>query len=164
MTTTRPGILPREGLYIDPVISGLRKTILHPLLGLILLSLMLRGRLSVVAPYERLVQITAATSAFLWLNDWLNAKCLNNWTTDGKWDWKKELVVVTGGSGGIGAGVAQRLAAMGARVVVVDIIPLTFTPGIAKTLYLQRTLPFCLYLLTLERKRSYLVPQMRLEQ
>ncbi|CAI7626856.1 unnamed protein product [Penicillium palitans] len=128
MTTTRPGILPREGLYIDPVISGLRKTILHPLLGLILLSLMLRGRLSVVAPYERLVQITAATSAFLWLNDWLNAKCLNNWTTDGKWDWKKELVVVTGGSGGIGAGVAQRLAAMGARVVVVDIIPLTFTP------------------------------------
>jgi len=37
--------------------------------------------------------------------------------------------VVTEGSGGIGAGVAQRLSALGSRVVVLDIIPLTFKPG-----------------------------------
>jgi nucleoside-diphosphate-sugar epimerase len=35
---------------------------------------------------------------------------------------------VTGGSGGIGAGVAQRLATLGSRVVVLDIIFLTFKP------------------------------------
>src|SRR3954447_1723032 len=128
--TTKPRILPREGLYIDPIIAGLRKSILHPLFALPLLYLLHEGRLSVVAPYEKLVQITAATGVLLWLNDWLSAKSRNNWTTDRTWDWKKELVVVTGGSGGIGAGVAQRLAAMGARVVVVDIIPLTYTPGI----------------------------------
>ncbi|KAJ5154411.1 short chain dehydrogenase/reductase family protein [Penicillium coprophilum] len=133
--TTKPGIIPREGLYIDPVISGLRKTILHPLLGLIILYLVHGERLRVLAPYEKLVQITATTSVLLWLNDWLSSKCRNNWTTDDTWDWKKELVVVTGGSGGIGGGVAQRLAAMGARVVVVDIIPLTYEPENNRILY-----------------------------
>ncbi|KAJ5383222.1 short chain dehydrogenase/reductase family protein [Penicillium concentricum] len=136
MTKTR-GILPHEGLYIDPVIAALRKTILHPLVALIFLYLVHWGRLSVVAPYEKLVQITAATSVFLWLNDWLSAKSRNNWTTDDTWNWRKEIVVVTGGSGGIGAGVAQRLAAMGARVVVVDIIPLTYTLDNDRISYLK---------------------------
>lgn len=129
--TTKPRILPREGLYIDPIMAGLRKTVLHPIFALPLLYLVSGGRLSVVSPFEKLVQINAATSVLLWLNNWLSAKSRNNWITDSLWDWKKELVVVTGGSSGIGAGVAQRLAAMGARVAVVDIVPLTYTPGIA---------------------------------
>lgn len=53
---------------------------------------------------------------------------------DDTWDWNKEVVVVTGGSGGIGAGISQRLAALGAKVIVLDIIPLTFEPGIQMTL------------------------------
>jgi NAD(P)-dependent dehydrogenase (short-subunit alcohol dehydrogenase family) len=83
------------------------------------------------------MQITTAASVLVWLNDWLSTKSANNWITDKSWDWKKEVVVVTGGSGGIGAGVAQRLAAMGARVVVLDIIPLTYKPG----LYLSLSCP-----------------------
>jgi phosphoglycerate dehydrogenase-like enzyme len=82
--------------------------------------------------YLKPVQYIAVARVLLWVNDYLSAKSRNNWTTDNTWDWRKELVVVTGGSGGIGAGVAQRLAAMGARVVVVDIIPLTYNPGMVK--------------------------------
>jgi hypothetical protein len=127
--TTKPGILPREGLYIDPIFNYLRQTLLHPLFTLGCLYLVHGAKLSAVVPYEKSVQLIAGTSFFLWLNDWLSAKSRNNWVIDDSWDWKKELVVVTGGSGGIGGGVAQRLAAMGARVIVLDITPLTYKPG-----------------------------------
>lgn len=127
--TTKRGLLPREGLYIDPILSSLRK-ILHPLFTLPLLYIVQGEKFgSTATSYQKLVQYIAATSVLLWVNDYLSAKSRNNWTIDDTWDWKKELVVVTGGSGGIGAGVAQRLAEMGARVVVFDIIPLTYDPG-----------------------------------
>ncbi|KAL5042251.1 hypothetical protein BDW71DRAFT_200732 [Aspergillus fruticulosus] len=113
MTTVERGFLPREGLYIDPIITGLRNSILHLLSTLLCLHLVRGGKFSSIAPYEKLVQITAVASVLL---------------CDEAWDWKKELVVVTGVSGGIGAGVAQRLAAMGTCVVVLDIIPLTYKP------------------------------------
>ncbi|KAH8697707.1 short chain dehydrogenase/reductase family protein [Talaromyces proteolyticus] len=123
--------IPREGLYIDPIVTGLRRTILHPLCTLILLCIVQGKKFGTgtASPYQKLVQFIAAASTILWLNDYLSAKSRNNWTVDTTWNWKRELVVVTGGSGGIGAGVAQRLAAMGARVVVFDIIPLTYKPG-----------------------------------
>ncbi|OJJ62994.1 hypothetical protein ASPSYDRAFT_145808 [Aspergillus sydowii CBS 593.65] len=129
----KPGFLPREGIYIDPIVVGLRKSIFHPLFTLPCLHL--AGRFSSLAPYEKLVQITAVASILLWLNDWLSTKSRNNWVTDDTWDWKKELVVVTGGSGGIGAGIARRLAALGSRVVVLDIIPLTYQPENKRILY-----------------------------
>ncbi|KAL3444400.1 hypothetical protein BJX65DRAFT_310983 [Aspergillus insuetus] len=134
-TTAKRGFLPREGFYIDPIVIGLRRSILHPVFALAFLHLLRRGTFSSFAPYEKVVQITAAASVLLWLNDWLSTKSANNWVTDKSWDWKKEVVVVTGGSGGIGAGVAQRLAAMGARVVVLDIIPLTYTPETKRIIY-----------------------------
>ncbi|KAL4982561.1 hypothetical protein BDW68DRAFT_182421 [Aspergillus falconensis] len=134
-TTAKRGFLPREGFYIDPIVIGLRRSILHPVFALAFLHLLRRGTFSSFAPYEMVVQITAAASVLLWLNDWLSAKSANNWVTDKSWDWKKEVAVVTGGSGGIGAGVAQRLAAMGARVVVLDIIPLTYTPETKRIIY-----------------------------
>jgi hypothetical protein len=127
--TSKGAILPREGLYIDPIFKWLRQTLLHPIFTLTCLCLVHGAKLSVAVPYQRSVQLITGTSILLFLNDWLSGKSQNNWVTDDSWDWKKELVVVTGGSGGIGGGVAQRLAAMGARVVVLDIIPLTYEPG-----------------------------------
>lgn len=128
--TSKGAILPREGLYIDPVFKWLRRTLLHPFFTLTCLYLVHGARLSVAVPYQRPVQLVTVTSMLLFLNDWLSGKSQNNWVTDNNWDWKKELVVVTGGSGGIGGGVAQHLAAMGARVIILDIIPLTYEPGI----------------------------------
>lgn len=130
MSTKRP-IVPREGFYIDPIVKWLRQTLFHPLMSLACVFLVHRANLRAAVPYQRPVQLIAGTSILLWLNDWLSTKSQNNWVIDDSWDWKNELAVVTGGSGGIGGGVVQRLAAMGARVVVLDIIPLTYEPGIS---------------------------------
>lgn len=54
------------------------------------------------------------------------------WTTDKSvWDWKREIAVVTGGSSGIGACTAKKLASHGIRVAVLDVSPLSdvFTQG-----------------------------------
>ena len=126
---TKKGLLPREGLYIDPIVSSLRKTLLHPVFTVPLWNFVHTGRFTITTPYEKPISLTAAVSVIIWLNDWLSLKSRNNWVTDDTWNWKKEVVVVTGGSGGIGGGVAQRLAALGAQVVVLDIIPLTYKPG-----------------------------------
>lgn len=63
-----------------------------------------------------------------WLNGILNRGVLDNWQSD-KYDWKKEIVVVTGGSDGIGKKVVMLLAERGIKVVVLDVQPLTFEDG-----------------------------------
>lgn len=50
---------------------------------------------------------------------------LDNWTVD-KYDWDKEIVLITGGAGGIGGHVVKLLAERGIKVVVLDVIPMTF--------------------------------------
>lgn len=52
----------------------------------------------------------------------LNKGMMNNWKND-VYDWKKEIVVVTGGSDGIGAKIVNLLAERGIKVVVLDIQP-----------------------------------------
>lgn len=76
-------------------------------------------------------------SAFNWLRkflilgalaratDFLNAGALNNWSND-TYDWNKEIVVVTGGSDGIGARIVKLLAEKGIKVAVVDVQGLKF--------------------------------------
>ena len=43
-----------------------------------------------------------------------------------KYDWEKEIVVITGGAGGIGGQVVKLMAERGTKVVVLDVIPMTF--------------------------------------
>ncbi|KAL8953494.1 MAG: hypothetical protein Q9222_000641 [Ikaeria aurantiellina] len=62
-----------------------------------------------------------------WVNDYLSAGAVNNWTQS-KYDWGKEVVVVTGGSDGMGKLVALLLQERGAKVAILDIQPLTFEP------------------------------------
>jgi hypothetical protein len=77
--------------------------------------------------------LTASLAALLYgllirINRNLSRRALNN-ATPAVFNWDKEIVVVTGGSGGIGATIVKQLAARGTKVVVLDIIPLTFEPG-----------------------------------
>lgn len=59
------------------------------------------------------------------ISSYLTRGVLDNWTSD-KYDWNKEIVVVTGGSGGIGGEIVKLFAERGIKVAVLDVIPLTF--------------------------------------
>lgn len=81
-----------------------------------------------VAPLPRLIRWALA----LWLareaNSVLTAWAENRWQfKDDKsmWHWERELAVVTGGSGGIGALVVKKLVSHGLTVAVLDVEPLS---------------------------------------
>jgi len=59
------------------------------------------------------------------ISGYLDAGSLDNWKKD-VYDWKKEIVIVTGGAGGIGSHIVKLLAERGIKVVVLDVIPMTF--------------------------------------
>jgi NADPH:quinone reductase-like Zn-dependent oxidoreductase len=58
-------------------------------------------------------------------SNYLSDKVVNNWSGD-VWDWSKEVVVVTGGSDGIGKIVVALLAERGVKVAVLDVQPLSY--------------------------------------
>lgn len=70
-----------------------------------------------------------AASAFLGLltcrklNLWMSRRVVNNHNEDQTWDWSKEVVLLTGGSQGIGAKIASMLAERKVKVVIVDLHP-----------------------------------------
>lgn len=66
-----------------------------------------------------------ALGALKLVSNWLDDAVTNNWTND-TYDWSKEVVVVTGGSDGIGKVVVQLLAERGIKVAVLDVQELTY--------------------------------------
>lgn len=58
-------------------------------------------------------------------NAFLNRKALNNGVSD-DYDFGKEIVVVTGGAGGIGGEVVKQLSSKGTRIAVLDVIPMSY--------------------------------------
>lgn len=52
----------------------------------------------------------------------LSQAVLNNFISD-SYDWSKEVVVVTGGSGGLGDLLVRRLAGKGIKVISLDVMP-----------------------------------------
>ncbi|VUC38070.1 unnamed protein product [Clonostachys rosea] len=71
------------------------------------------------------VQIAAASllalSLIPRLNRWLTRRKVNNYLTDKSWDWKREVVVVTGGSSGIGAAIVTKLVQKNVKVIILDL-------------------------------------------
>ncbi|OJJ30752.1 hypothetical protein ASPWEDRAFT_43685 [Aspergillus wentii DTO 134E9] len=58
------------------------------------------------------------------LNAWLSRRAVNNGVSD-KYDWSREVIVLTGGSNGIGKQIADRFGARGIKVAILDIQPPT---------------------------------------
>lgn len=59
------------------------------------------------------------------VNGFLSRRAQNNWTSS-KYNWGKEIAVVTGGSDGIGKEISLLLAKKGVTVAILDIQPLAF--------------------------------------
>ncbi|KAH4019645.1 hypothetical protein HBI09_183880 [Parastagonospora nodorum] len=56
----------------------------------------------------------------------LNKRALNNGVSDA-FNWDEEMVVVTGGAGGIGGDMVKQLASKGTKIAVLDVMPLTYS-------------------------------------
>ncbi|KAK6519382.1 hypothetical protein TWF281_003216 [Arthrobotrys megalospora] len=124
-------VIPREGFVLDAVINIIKKFALNPkyTLPLFLFMRYTRRGQDFAGDHHKLFRIIRRF--LFWgllykLNDYLNWGVRNNWLVDQSWVWSKEIALVTGGSGGIGGLVAQGLAEKGIKVVVLDVIDLTY--------------------------------------
>ncbi|KAI9890577.1 MAG: hypothetical protein M1814_003775 [Vezdaea aestivalis] len=108
----------------------LRQTALNPLFTFIILLLARYTRkgqsLSLEnEPTLKKIRALLYFSLVRLLNNYLSQNSLNNWQSD-SYVWSQELVVVTGGSDGIGACTSKLLASRGIKVVVLDVQPLKY--------------------------------------
>ncbi|KAK6358659.1 hypothetical protein TWF730_007982 [Orbilia blumenaviensis] len=124
-------VIPREGFVLDAIINIVKKFALNPkyTLPLFLFMRYTRRGQDFAGDHHKLFRIVR--KFLLWgllykLNDYWNWGARNNWIVDKSWVWDNEIALVTGGSGGIGGHVAQGLAEKGLKVVVLDVIDLTY--------------------------------------
>lgn len=125
------GLLPREGFKADTVVRILGNTAFNPAFTL---PLLLLARFTKKGEnYSILHQKAFSRVKLLFylglirrLSSWYSTEVVNNWQDD-QYDWRgREIVLITGGSGGIGGHVVKFLSEKGIKVVVLDIQPLTF--------------------------------------
>lgn len=73
-------------------------------------------------PVAQTAAISAIAGILIYnLNHVLDEWAWNNYSTARRWDWRKEIVLVTGGSSGIGESVVRKLAKRSIKVIVFDL-------------------------------------------
>ncbi|KAK4040095.1 monooxygenase [Parachaetomium inaequale] len=126
-----------RGFHIDTVARIIRKTLLNEWLALPVAAAIARFNIDLtrlsLAQVARVALYLGSTGLLLSANTFLNKWAANNWTASrpGEWaHWEREIVVVTGGSSGIGAQVVKGLLARNPRtqIVIIDLAPLAWTP------------------------------------
>ncbi|KAF2115585.1 hypothetical protein BDV96DRAFT_599894 [Lophiotrema nucula] len=125
--------LAREGVTGDTIIRLFQNTVLNPVLTIpLLLAARYTDKGKVLSAEHAQALKYLKTALYLGIaskvNGILDDYVINNAQND-VYDWSpggKELVIVTGGSDGIGKIVVQLLAERGIRVAVMDVQPLTF--------------------------------------
>jgi hypothetical protein len=123
------GLIPREGFCADVVLRLFRRTVLNPalLFPLVLLARFTKSGqdLAKLHPASRHLGTLFCVALVRWASDWASEKARNNWVND-KYDWTREIVLVTGGAGGIGGHMVKLLDERGITVVVLDVQPMSF--------------------------------------
>ena len=118
------------GFTADTVQTIIQNTLLNPILTVPLWLLARyhdRARsMSLDHPlaFSRL-KLCVYLGLFRWANNFLSQRTLNNWTR-AKFDWTRELVLITGGSDGFGKLWSLMFAKKNVKVVILDIQEPTF--------------------------------------
>lgn len=124
----------REGVTLDSIAAPLRRWLFNPVItapaALLLSGLATYTPDTIVTKFVSPVYALTLAGALLSLNDYLDKQFANNWVSDKTWNWDEEIVVVTGGSDGIGASISKQLIARNprTRIVIVDYAPLKWQP------------------------------------
>ncbi|KAF3934856.1 hypothetical protein ABW19_dt0202346 [Dactylella cylindrospora] len=126
-------VIPREGFVLDAFINLIKRFALNPryTLPILLLLRYTRKGQNFAADHQvffRTVRKLLFLGVLHRFSSYLSRGARNNWVKDNSWNWGNEIAVVTGGSGGIGSHVVKGLAERGVKVVVLDVIDLTFDP------------------------------------
>ncbi|KAI9824895.1 MAG: hypothetical protein M1832_001500 [Thelocarpon impressellum] len=129
--SSKKGVIPREGITADPIVRLIKNVVFNPALTLPLLLLARytqRGQALALEHGDlvRRVRYLFYLGLVRWTSGFLSRGAVNNWRTDDTYRWDKEVVVVTGGSDGIGKLVVKLLAERGVKVAVLDVQPLTY--------------------------------------
>ncbi|KAJ5232716.1 short chain dehydrogenase/reductase family protein [Penicillium chermesinum] len=119
--------LSREGFTSDVLRRWIHGTILSPWKMIPLLALVQysgKGRKILKSRPNLLKALQALTSLAVLgrLGRWLDRRSVNNGTSD-YYDWHREVIVLTGGSGGIGRHIAQLFGDHGIKVAILDLNP-----------------------------------------
>ncbi|KAH8725533.1 hypothetical protein GQ44DRAFT_652771 [Phaeosphaeriaceae sp. PMI808] len=122
--------LAREGFTADTLALLVKYTAFNPAVTLPLLLLARYTTQGNILASEHATAVkhlrTLVGLGFLsTINGWLDKAVMNNWSND-TYVWSKEVVVVTGGSDGIGKAIVHLLAERGIKVAVIDVQPLTY--------------------------------------
>ncbi|KAJ5645023.1 epidermal retinol dehydrogenase 2 [Penicillium longicatenatum] len=133
------------GLILDNFLQPLQEILFHPATPLLFLSanLCFQARACLNGAEQNLpvlgliwslavhIRNALAWAMFFWALQWnriQNQKSLNP-TPALSCNWTKELVVITGGAGGIGGELVKKLEGLGATVAILDLDPPSFKTG-----------------------------------
>lgn len=120
----------RESLTLETLFAPVRATLLHPLfIGSLTYLLFMKPELfGTISPLAT-KKATILSFGCLFgiglvyrLSSWLSQWSLNNFVRDKTWDWSKEIVLITGGSSGIGAEIVSRFAHLKIKTIVLDVV------------------------------------------
>lgn len=115
---------PLRSVLLQPLISValLVTSLRHPQEATTILSQITNDVLDLNAVQTGLKALIAVGVLYR-ANKYLERLALNNYVTDKTWDWSREIVLITGGSSGIGAAIVRELCQRNIQVVNVDISP-----------------------------------------
>ncbi|TKA64530.1 hypothetical protein B0A49_10084 [Cryomyces minteri] len=128
--------MPLEGFTLEYLTKPIRGILLQPILTAAvvlasmkkpqdvsnMLSIVSTGKVS-PAVFDRTMKVLLGAGILYRLNNLLTKLVLNNWVSDRTWDWKREVVLVTGGCSGIGELIVHKLTEKNIKVAVLDINP-----------------------------------------